>query len=200
MALDWARLRARLLRFRVVDRKRGPLQGSDEPRANGKHCWTFDGCRNPDGYGRIRLWDGSRAWTDYAHRVSIAAFKKFDLNSDLVAAHVCHNPACFNPWHVRPKTHSDNLLESRDKLVSGKLGQDGADALRRYIKRHKHKANLAKFAASRGVSYASILRAAKGMTYAAGAPLPIGGKLPRPVLTGKPKRPRRLVASAAAPF
>jgi hypothetical protein len=191
--MDWRAVREKLLRYRIVRR--------DKPATDGRFCWEYDGCRNSDGYGSIRLRDPDtlvesvskitgkttrvpKSWIEYAHRASAAAFNGFDLNSDEVVAHACHNPACFNPWHVRGKTRIENAEETpAERKRSNKLTPEIVDILRRYVRRHNGSANLVKFAASRGISYASVLRATKGFTFRGRTPAVDGipARMARPV-------------------
>ncbi len=59
-------------------------------------CWRWTGRRDRKGYGQ--LWhDGQARW---AHRFAYAAFVG-DIPFDQTIEHVCHNPWCVNPAHLR---------------------------------------------------------------------------------------------------
>ncbi|MGE5151085.1 MAG: HNH endonuclease [Rhodospirillaceae bacterium] len=77
-------------------------------------CWEWQGRRDRCGYGRITV-----AHRRYAvHRLSAAVFLGFDLVSPLQILHGCHNPACFNPEHLRPGTHQENTQDRRRRLAA----------------------------------------------------------------------------------
>lgn len=77
-------------------------------------CWLWLGARNGRGYGVISL-DGRNL---LAHRVAvILAGGQFTAELPF-AAHRCGNPSCVNPAHIRPATHSENVLEGRAPAVT----------------------------------------------------------------------------------
>ena len=59
-------------------------------------CWEWT-ASTFDGYGAYWINGGTRR----AHRVAYAALVR-DTEADL--DHLCHNPACCNPLHLRPTT------------------------------------------------------------------------------------------------
>ena len=87
------------------DRPYGYLQGlirtgyPDSPDA----CWSWPGVRNSSGYGQVR--HGGRL--QYAHRVAYELHAG-PIRDGLMIDHICHTPACFNPRHLEPVTHSQN--------------------------------------------------------------------------------------------
>jgi hypothetical protein len=72
------------------------------------------------------------------------------------------------------------------------MTDDDVAALRTYIRRHNGQANLSKWAASRGFSYAAIRKAAAGITHGAHVGT-LFVKMPRPakLKTSKPFKRRR---------
>ena len=81
---------------------------------NDNNCWEWHGGKNNVGYGMIR--DGTRMRT--AHRVS------YELNVGPIppkkhVLHICDNPKCVNPKHLRLGTHQDNMLDMKLKKRHG---------------------------------------------------------------------------------
>lgn len=69
-------------------------------------CWPFIGCRNEQGYGKIRINGRSMR----AHRVAWElSYGK--LESDLFVCHKCDNPPCCNPSHLFIGTPQDNASD-----------------------------------------------------------------------------------------
>lgn len=70
-------------------------------------CWTWTACRNKEGYGRLRPFNGSR----YAHRAVYIALVG-PIPEGLELDHLCVNPACCNPDHLEPVTRQENIRRS----------------------------------------------------------------------------------------
>lgn len=73
--------------------------------ANG--CWVWQGTKNKEGYGRVKY--RGRLWL--AHRLSCIILDKNPLIGD-VLDHMCNNPPCINPDHLRDTTQRENILRS----------------------------------------------------------------------------------------
>ncbi len=58
-----------------------------------------------EGYGQFYL-NGRQC---KAHRVSYELFRK-NIPDGLVIDHLCNNPSCVNPWHLKPVTSKENIL------------------------------------------------------------------------------------------
>lgn len=84
-------------------------------------CWLYTGALNFHGYG-ILGWniDGVRYRTR-AHRIAWIR-ENGELDDELYIRHLCHNPACCNPKHLKPGTHLDNM---NDNIEAGTTGQWG---------------------------------------------------------------------------
>lgn len=80
-------------------------------------CWPWKGPGDKDGYGRMKIGDG----TVRAHRVAWALGHGFDPGDALVL-HRCDNPPCCNPAHLFLGTHTDNVrdMHSKDRWVDRK--------------------------------------------------------------------------------
>ena len=77
-------------------------------------CWNWKSSwRSKFGYGRIRLAGrGSRDVVAHrlAYELTVGPLRATDL-----ARHMCDNPACCNPAHIIPGTHSDNLRDQYER-------------------------------------------------------------------------------------
>jgi len=90
--------RARLFKHRKIEA--GP-----EPTA----CWLWTGClRDHRGYGSIRA-----SGRTFAPHVMSYLIHKGPVPKGLELDHLCHVPRCFNPEHLEPVTHTENMLRGR---------------------------------------------------------------------------------------
>lgn len=74
----------------------------------GNGCWPWVGSANDGGYGQIRL---GRIRL-FAHRVAVVLDRGF-LRDGEVVDHLCNNPWCVNPRHLRVTTQRENWLRGR---------------------------------------------------------------------------------------
>lgn len=74
-------------------------------------CWEWTGARHPKGYGTVR-WAGK---TRKAHRVSYQLETGVEPPANMVIMHICDNPPCVNPAHLRLGTYSDNAVDMFEK-------------------------------------------------------------------------------------
>ncbi|MCB2006202.1 MAG: HNH endonuclease [Rhodoferax sp.] len=75
-------------------------------------CWGWSGSIHKNGYGVFN--DGA---TRYAHRVSFVLHKG-EVESGRDVMHLCHNPLCSNPDHLRAGSRKENM---RTSFESGRL-------------------------------------------------------------------------------
>lgn len=82
-------------------------------------CKEWQGYRDKDGYGRVRV-AGKRVM---AHRVAYAQARGLPLDAiaGRVIRHKCDNPSCVNPEHLEEGTHQDNMDDkvARSRQVMG---------------------------------------------------------------------------------
>ena len=77
-------------------------------------CWIWRGTKThapPRDYGRF--WDGRRMVL--AHRFAYETFRGC-IPEGLVPDHLCRIPACANPWHLEPVTHSENIRRGNNQF------------------------------------------------------------------------------------
>lgn len=76
-------------------------------------CFEWQGERDRDGYGKIRLSLGGRRRA-MVHRTSYEEFIG-PIPLGLLVMHTCDNPPCFDPTHLRVGTYSDNINDAYRK-------------------------------------------------------------------------------------
>lgn len=79
-------------------------------KADGKGCWTWNGCMNSNGYGAFSI--GGQ--TIGAHRASFLLFKG-PIREGFNVCHRCDNPPCVRPSHLFQATQWQNLLDAKNK-------------------------------------------------------------------------------------
>jgi hypothetical protein len=76
-------------------------------------CWPFTGGLDSNGYGRVKVGDGTYR---HAHRVAWELHNERKMPDELFGAHYCHFPACSNYMHTHPATQKENMADSvRDR-------------------------------------------------------------------------------------
>lgn len=75
-----------------------------------EHCWHWTAAKNIGGYGVFRL----NRRVAIAHRFIYEALRE-PIPAGQVMDHMCHNPGCVNPDHLRPTTDKQNG-ENRGRL------------------------------------------------------------------------------------
>ena len=91
-------------------------------------CWNWVGHKNEKGYGMIS-YDGKTS--SKAHRVMWER-EYGKIPDGLHVLHICDNPSCVNPNHLRLGTHQDNMIDMTVKgrahrISLGKLPLTGDD-------------------------------------------------------------------------
>lgn len=75
-------------------------------------CLVWTGARSKAGYGQKRI--GRRVV--YVHRIAYAEKIGVPLEALTVRVrHTCDNPPCYNPDHLIPGSHTDNMADMRER-------------------------------------------------------------------------------------
>ena len=130
---------ARLWAKKKYNRKDGALPGrpANTPEVlwskvkigNENECWEWQGFRNEQQYGRT--WINDKGY--YAHRVifdlvypnTIQLTAPKSTQETGFVLHLCDNPPCCNPKHLRLGNHKDNM---KDKARKGRTPDFSGDA------------------------------------------------------------------------
>lgn len=71
-------------------------------------CWVWQRSCNSAGHGQLT--ENKKYWL--AHRYAYICEHPDLLDTDVVR-HMCHNPKCCNPEHLKVGTHKDNWKDSK---------------------------------------------------------------------------------------
>lgn len=107
----------------MVDRLEAQVDKSAGPDA----CWPWRGY-TLKGYGRLRERRGT-PWV-FAHRLAFSTANGVELVPEQVIMHLCDNPPCCNPCHLKIGTNSENTLDMWQKN-RGACGPTHAARMRR---------------------------------------------------------------------
>ena len=79
----------------------------------GDDCWNWTAAKNARGYGVVRVMGkipgGHNELSHrYIYRVTVG-----EIPEGMSLDHLCRNPACCNPDHLEPVSHSENMKRAR---------------------------------------------------------------------------------------
>ena len=76
-------------------------------------CWLWTGSKDTDGYGQI----GAGNRIAKAHHIAWELANNAERPKGMVIDHLCDNPACVNPAHLKMTTHQDNISRRTRKAI-----------------------------------------------------------------------------------
>ncbi len=98
--------------------KNGPLPSYDHTVGR---CWIWTGALHVFGYGLFSTYRGGVRKRVLVHRLALA-LTGLIAGPDEVVMHLCDNPPCCNPAHLRIGTQTENIQDAHKK---GRLNLDG---------------------------------------------------------------------------
>lgn len=75
-----------------------------------EECWPWLGVVNDQSYGKTTWNRKHQGAHRVAYMLSLGATEPPDR--DVVIRHLCHNPICCNPSHLKEGNHQDNMQDS----------------------------------------------------------------------------------------
>ena len=70
-------------------------------------CWEYEGPVFKRGYGMRSFRVEGKTKTVQVHRFAYEVIVG-PIPEGLELGHLCHNPPCYNPCHLKPMTHTEN--------------------------------------------------------------------------------------------
>jgi hypothetical protein len=85
-------------------------------------CIIYPGYKDKDGYRHFQFRQNTIKYNIQAHRAAYMMYNNIELNTDQIIMHMCDNPSCINPKHLKLGTHYDNVQDrvSKKRSASGK--------------------------------------------------------------------------------
>lgn len=127
---DLCNLHYQRLRFNGDPNKVQRIRNDDELRFDSfvdksESCWNWTGYRNKGGYGRLNIGQNHIL----AHRYSYER-QYGPIPEGFMVDHMCHNPSCVNPSHLRLATGKQNQENLSGPRVDNRLGVRGVSMTR----------------------------------------------------------------------
>ena len=91
-------------------------------------CWTWTGATNPEGYGRFHVGKKMVGPHRIAYEMVIGPIPASRHGKRVCLDHICKQPSCVNPFHLRPFTWSENALREVQNITHCPKGHDYAIA------------------------------------------------------------------------
>ena len=79
-------------------------------------CWIWNLYKTNLGYGKKMVRDGTSVKAMRAHRWMYEIVCGYHIPDGYELMHLCDNPSCVNPSHMRPGTRKDNAMDMARKI------------------------------------------------------------------------------------
>jgi hypothetical protein len=95
-------------------------------------CWEYTGSKTEFGYGQLNVGcdEEGKVIPQSTHRVAYTYWVG-SIPKGMSVRHMCHNPWCFNPKHLRLGTQQENEDDKiqHERMIAHKLAQRKADVM-----------------------------------------------------------------------
>lgn len=108
-------------------------------RAGDCHIWTGSLVL---GYGQMWVEINGKKIRKKAHRISYEKSTGLPIPEGVDIDHICHNPACVNPKHLREISHKQNIENRRGAASTSKSGVRGVSWHKRAEKWQVHVSHM----------------------------------------------------------
>jgi hypothetical protein len=129
-----------------------------------EECWSVDLAKDKDGYSSIKI----AGRNIKAHRAILRMFSPHEKQE--VARHICNNPGCVNPLHIKGGTQQDNVWDRvLAKRSADKRGENNGRAKltrQQATEIRKGTGSCESAAAVYGVSAVMVSRIRRGLAWA----------------------------------
>ena len=93
----------------------------------GDECWPWVGSKLANGRGQFHIrWEGKKNIRRFAYAIAWELANGLAVPADCVVSHICDNPNCVNPTHLRAVSQAENL---HDSLRKGRFNAWGIQKL-----------------------------------------------------------------------
>ena len=93
-------------------------------------CWQWQAWTDRNGYGSVNVRFPGKNYGCKAHRFSWVIHNNQDWPDPLIGRHLCNNPSCVNPDHIKPGTQQENM---DDAVAIGSIKKSARKALGKRI-------------------------------------------------------------------
>lgn len=87
-------------------------------------CWLWTANKDDFGYGRVNVTANKKPFVYRAHRLAYE-ITVGNIREDRILDHICHNPACVRPDHLRQVTRKQNVENLSGACRNSKSGFRG---------------------------------------------------------------------------